>query len=150
MRNKALTDSVLILCLSIVLFADKKIKRRMKGDSCTDENPRWFPPFYGHWSDSTQGSFLTKWEGLGDKVATNLRRMELANILSEWIQKSSRGSTPLEPPLSPPTRSLQEIRQHLFYTYCSISDLVHLRAFLHTTLELCVFEAIVGRKCYIL
>ena len=23
----------------------KKIKRKMKGDSCTDENPHWFPPF---------------------------------------------------------------------------------------------------------
>ena len=70
----------------------------MKGDSCTDENQHWFPPFYENWSDSTQGSFLTKWEGLGDKVAANLRRMELANILSEWIQKSSRGNTPPEPP----------------------------------------------------
>ena len=75
----------------------------MKGGSCTDENPHWFPPFHRNWSDSTQGSFLTKWEGLGNKVAANLRRMELANIRSEWIQKSSRGSTPPDPnhPLPP-------------------------------------------------
>ena len=55
----------------------------MTGDSCTDENPHWFPPFYGNWSDSTQGSSLTEWEGLGDKVAAN---------------KTSRGSMPPAPP----------------------------------------------------
>ena len=90
----------------------------MKGDSCTDENPHWFPPFYGNWSDSTQGSFLTKWEGLRDKIAANLRRMELANILSEWIQKSSRESMPPDPPPPPPTRSLHLWR--LFKKYISI------------------------------
>ena len=55
----------------------------MKGDSRTDANPHWFPLFYENWSDLTQGSSLTKWEGLRDKVATDLRRMELANKLSE-------------------------------------------------------------------
>ena len=72
----------------------------MKGDSCTDENPCWFPPFYGNWSDSTQGSSLTDWEGLGDQVAANLRRMKLANILSEWIQKFP-GRVRLQPPPPP-------------------------------------------------
>lgn len=95
----------------------KKWKGKWK-ETHTDENPHWFLPFYGNWSDSTQGSSLTEWEGLGDKVATN---------------KTSRGSTPPAP--SPPEactfgaclrnrsalilRLLQHIRPHILEGFSS-------------------------------
>ena len=80
MRNKALIDSVLMLGLSIVLFADQKNKKENERRLLHRRESTLISTV---WSDSTQGSFLTKWERLGDKVAANLRRMELANILSE-------------------------------------------------------------------
>ena len=108
-----------MLCLSIVLFADqinkKENERRLLHRR---ESTLISTVLSNYWSDSTQGSFLTKWEGLGDKVAANLRRMELANILSEWIQKTSRGAC-LRNRSAFILRLLQHIRPHMLEGFSS-------------------------------
>ena len=108
MWNKALTDSVLMLCLSIVLFADQKNKKGNERGLLHRRESTLISTVLRKLVRFNPGLFPYK---MGGTWRQRCRQSEengtgqYPDILSEWIQKSSRGSTPPEPP--PPHPPLQ-------------------------------------------
>lgn len=122
MRNKALTDSVLMLCLSIVLFADQKNK---KENERRLTQTRIHTDFY-HFTEIGQIQPRDLPLQNGRDLGTRLQPIKLPGVVR------------LQPPPPPEACTFGAcLRNRSALILCLLpkSDLIYLRAFLHTTLK---------------